>query len=320
MTASICYFPTSETEATTQISKSIASPAKPHSDAIHYFPEDDELAEVVNQDVVQPLTVVVARLREQIQSELLLQADYGQAIATLEEAEQDSKILESIIAATISATVQKIQENPAQIQLTYPQSPWLPGYLKQLSSSLFEQTPDTTEADYEQEKYLKLVQIGKLLKTTRERKNISRNQLHQQTHVLVSHIEAIEEERFETLPEDLYVKGFIRRLGEGLGLNGIALAATLPQPKPMVRTKPLQEDPTWTEEAARYVGYATLIMGAVGGLSWTLAQKQPNAIPLDPSLSESPAANQLTQNNKTQTINQSIKNITITSPESLHVP
>jgi hypothetical protein len=68
------------------------------------------------------------------------------------------------------------------------------------------------------------------------------------------------------------------------------------------------------------VGYATLIMGAVGGLSWTLAQKQPNAIPLDPSLSESPAANQLTQNNKTQTINQSIKNITITSPESLHVP
>lgn len=323
MTGSICYFPPSETEAMTKgsrsRSKSIPPLAKLHSEAIDYFPEDEVLLDGVTPGELSSLSSVIGKLQGQIHSELMLQSDYALAIATLEAAGQEPSILQRLLTTTISATVQKIRENPTQVQLVYPQSPWLPGYLKQLSTSLFEQGTEQTEMDYEQEKHLKLMQIGKLLKTTRERKQISRNQLYQSTHVLTSHIEAIEEGRFDRLPEDLYIKGFIRRLGEGLGLNGIALAATLPERQPTVG-KPMQSEPTWAMEAARYAGYATLITGALGGLSWTLTQQQTNLIPLDPSLAEQPTANQLTQKNQTPMVQNHHSTLKIAPPESIPLP
>lgn len=55
-------------------------------------------------------------------------------------------------------------------------------------------------------------------------------------------MEAIENGNWELLPEDVFVRGFIRLMGNALGFNGTALAASLPAPEP---TKSVL--PSWGE-------------------------------------------------------------------------
>ncbi|MGK7926872.1 MAG: helix-turn-helix domain-containing protein [Spirulina sp.] len=127
-------------------------------------------------------------------------------------------------------------------------------------------------------------QIGRTLKEARLAQGISFGALYSKTLIQVYYIKALEEGQIERLPEDVYLRGFIRRLGNSLGLDGTTLANSLPQPlknnavpswyTPDIKVRgSALSSPTTLQT---YVGYTALVAGAVGGLSWITADR-PNA-------------------------------------------
>lgn len=146
-----------------------------------------------------------------------------------------------------------------------------------LSQKVSKAELETQKIEQEREKILR--QVGQELRVAREAQSLSVIQLHRQTLVPLHHIEALEEGRLEHLPEDVYIRGFIRRIGQALGLNGIAIASSIPEPD-LVKSVV----PSWYHAPATsvgglqlssihlYLGYTALIAGAVGGLSWMSSQ------------------------------------------------
>ena len=118
-----------------------------------------------------------------------------------------------------------------------------------------------------------LRKVGQELRQAREARSLSVLQLHRQTLVPLHQIESLEAGRIDELPEDVYIRGFIRRMGHALGLNGILMADSLPEPDPVKSVVP-----SWHHSVSvpglqvnnihLYLGYTALIAGAVGGLSW----------------------------------------------------
>jgi cytoskeleton protein RodZ len=152
----------------------------------------------------------------------------------------------------------------------------------------------------EQERQERLRHIGQELRQARLQRSLTLRQLHSRTLVPLHQIEALETGRVEELPEDVYLRGFIRRIGHALSLDGIALAASLPNPDPVKSVVP-----SWYHSNSAkaflpggynltpvhlYFGYAALVAGAVGGLA-CMSQKSSAGEPieLDPTLSHPPS-------------------------------
>lgn len=74
----------------------------------------------------------------------------------------------------------------------------------------------------------RLREVGEQIAQVRAAQKISLEQLHLLTKVPLYHLKALEMGRVELLPEPIYVRGFIRRIGFALGLDGEYLAASLP--------------------------------------------------------------------------------------------
>ena len=129
---------------------------------------------------------------------------------------------------------------------------------------------------FEQQRTTALQQIGQALRQARQAKALSIENLHNRTWVPIYQLKALEAGQVEQLPEDIYVRGFIQRAGDALGLNGRELAASLPTPdaaKSVIpswsRSRPgASATDTYLQPVHLYVGYATLMAGAVGGLAW----------------------------------------------------
>jgi cytoskeletal protein RodZ len=69
-----------------------------------------------------------------------------------------------------------------------------------------------------------LKEIGTYLGQVRQEKSIRLEEIAAKTMIRQTFLEALEEGRFEDLPEPIYVQGFIRRYGDILGLDGTSLA------------------------------------------------------------------------------------------------
>lgn len=125
-----------------------------------------------------------------------------------------------------------------------------------------------------------LIQIGKQLRHERQARSLSLLQLHNQTLVPIHLIEAVEAGHLDKLPEDVYIRGFILRMGHALGLNGVAMADSLPEIDPVKSVVPswynnLGVPEVQLKSVHLYVGYTAMIAGAVGGLSWMSNQSTP---------------------------------------------
>ncbi len=66
--------------------------------------------------------------------------------------------------------------------------------------------------------------VGARLRRLREKKNLSRAQVSEETHISRTNLTAIEEERFEQLPADIFTRGLITIYGDFLGINGASAA------------------------------------------------------------------------------------------------
>jgi cytoskeletal protein RodZ len=81
---------------------------------------------------------------------------------------------------------------------------------------------------FDQEQAQKLSEIGAHLRSARTQKGLSLEDVATKTLIQPRFITAIEQGKIEELPEALYVRGFIRRMAEVIGINGDSLAESFP--------------------------------------------------------------------------------------------
>ncbi len=130
-----------------------------------------------------------------------------------------------------------------------------------------------------------LRQIGQELRQAREALGLSLDRIHRQTHIPLHHLKSLECGQVEGLPEEIYVRGFIRLFANALGLDGHSMANAL-------TTSDYSVIPSWyrTNQGPNlrpvhlYLAYGTLIAGAVGGLSAIAGQTNSQEVPIDPIL------------------------------------
>lgn len=65
--------------------------------------------------------------------------------------------------------------------------------------------------------------IGSVLRTAREEKNITLEMVEKETSIRKTYLEAIETNDFSVIPGEVFVKGIIRTYGNYLGLDGVKL-------------------------------------------------------------------------------------------------
>jgi len=121
----------------------------------------------------------------------------------------------------------------------------------------------------------KLKEITRRLRQVREQKGVPIEQIAAQILVRPTFLNALEEGRFEDLPEPVYIQGFIRRYGDAVGIDGTAIsqefgAIACPPPVP-------KENNELSNKANIYVPlavpYVLLIIGASLGLFYVLSPK-----------------------------------------------
>lgn len=139
----------------------------------------------------------------------------------------------------------------------------------------------------EQDRVERMVILGSRLRQVRLQQAISLEQVAAQTKIQQRLLSALEEGRMSDLPEPIYVKGFIKRFAEVLGLDEPEFTDVFSVDIPLCSVKS-----SWRGLPAAqlrpmhlYAVYICLIVGAVNGLSYLM--NRPNA--------ESVSRNPLTQ-------------------------
>jgi cytoskeleton protein RodZ len=110
---------------------------------------------------------------------------------------------------------------------------------------------------------------------------------------LVDQIIALESGDLKTLPEDVYLRGFICRLAAALHLDAKSLLQKLPSPDIAKNTLPSwYQDPQSSGNCIKpihiYLGYSTLVAGALGGLAVINPQETRSLLPDLPTMFTSP--------------------------------
>lgn len=124
-----------------------------------------------------------------------------------------------------------------------------------------------------------LCRLGQKIRQAREAQSISLAELHSKTFVPLHQLQAIEAGQGLYLPEDVYLRGFIKRIAPVLGLDSATLLESLPTPDPVKAILPSwyhPEEHTSSKLALHpvplYLGYAALI---AGGMAWVSNQTAP---------------------------------------------
>ena len=67
-----------------------------------------------------------------------------------------------------------------------------------------------------------MAELGEELRRERVRRNLTFKDVEQVLHIITTYLEAIEDGKYDIIPGQVYVKGFIRNYGNYLDLDGIA--------------------------------------------------------------------------------------------------
>jgi hypothetical protein len=132
-----------------------------------------------------------------------------------------------------------------------------------------------------------LLEVGEQFREVRTSLGISLRELHYQTLVPIAHIEALETGAVEQLPTAVYVRGFVRKIGKALGLDGDGLAESLPQQDYLKTVLPSwqrlpasKSSPISLSRLPLSMGYFTLMLMST---FWLLRQENAIQTQLEPS-------------------------------------
>lgn len=209
-------------------------------------------------------------LMERAEAQLLESEAYQSAIAQLQNLTDDAV---ETVRGLVTAVAQEAMHLVCQQMSASPKTPSQPRSSTAKSAPVARKSSvDSNPIVGESERQAQCRRIGQTLREARLTRSISVRQLNATTLVPIYQIQAIEAGEVEKLPEDIYLKGFIRQLGNALGLDGVALAASLPQPETSVIPSWYRQPPTATmlqlKPVHLYLGYTALMAGAIGGMSW----------------------------------------------------
>lgn len=125
----------------------------------------------------------------------------------------------------------------------------------------------------QQQQVEKLQELGSCLRQIREKQAVSLEEVAEKTRIQSRLLKAIEEGRLEQLPEPVYIRGFLRKFADALGLNGTEFSHAFPASS--VGFQLLR--PTWRHlpvgqlrPVHLYLMYIALVMCAVSGLSYVV--------------------------------------------------
>lgn len=134
-----------------------------------------------------------------------------------------------------------------------------------------------------------LLRLGQRIKQGREAKGLTLQELHHQTYVPLHHLKALELGQLDKLPEEVFLRGFVRQIGKALRMGDLVEAVPAPEPvkKIVLSGKKAGFQPIdQISPVHLYVGYAALMAGAVGGLTWISQPAQSDA----PAVKSTPKA------------------------------
>ncbi|AFZ58454.1 helix-turn-helix domain-containing protein [Anabaena sp. PCC 7938] len=117
----------------------------------------------------------------------------------------------------------------------------------------------------------RLKEITANLRHIRQEKSIRLEEIAAQTHIRLFFLRALEEWKFEELPEPIFVQGFIRRYADNLGLDGTVIANSFP-----IDVVPLEFNHSTTKSKLYiplFVPYIFLLIAASVGLFYLLKPK-----------------------------------------------
>lgn len=198
--------------------------------------------------------------------------------------EQDAIEAEAPVVAAI--TPASPDRNPLHPPAPEKPSVVKPQRRKRLSKK--EQAAVALRESWEQ----RLQELGQKIRQSRQSKGYSIDYLHLRTQIPLHQLEALEAGDFERLPEDIYIRGFLRRVGDVLGVGGITLAEYLPKLDPVESILPSWYRPKEKTHQAPlhsvhlYLGYVALL---AGGMTWISHQSAPKAPVAEPAPNTSPA-------------------------------
>jgi hypothetical protein len=123
-----------------------------------------------------------------------------------------------------------------------------------------------------------MVAFGQEIQRIRQSQGLSLEQIRLKTQVPLYHLQSLESGQVDRLPEEIFVRGFLGRICAQLGPEGKALLAMLPAtqagPQALLAhwQQPIaaQETHLHLRSSHLYLGYATLLAGAAGGLALSL--------------------------------------------------
>ena len=109
--------------------------------------------------------------------------------------------------------------------------------------------------------------LGEKLRTARETKGYTHDQISRDTNISSRYLIAMEEENFSAFPGEPYLLGFLRTYGEYLGLDSQELLANYRNLKIQELPTPVEQllrPPPKTPSFIRYIIPALIVMGAIG--------------------------------------------------------
>lgn len=119
-------------------------------------------------------------------------------------------------------------------------------------------------------------QLAETIRQAREARGLSIEQLHYKTWVPIHQLKSLEMGDIERLPEDIYVRGFLRRIANVLKLDAEQVIASLNGFETRQTVIPSWQHSVPSSRQLQpvhlYLGYAALMAGAVGGLAWMSQQ------------------------------------------------
>lgn len=158
---------------------------------------------------------------------------------------------------------------------------------------MFEKIKNKHIVNFDQERADKLAELGSKLHDLRVEKCLSIDEVAAHTMIRRKQLEAIEEGRLDRLPEPVYIRGFIFRFANALGMDGYALAQEFPLDQERRQHKFYLGDLLVIFKLRPlhlYLVYVLLILFSVKGLSQQLSQSALPPVARQGNIPESPEA------------------------------